>query len=94
MKTSSQTSPSPIHKLGKFCLLIERDKLFSGSPETNSQIRIDTWPLSAGQDGLAKVRQDLQPICVTIDPESITPNTTILGSPPFSTLPPQAGMAV
>ncbi|MCZ7666685.1 MAG: hypothetical protein M5U34_05365 [Chloroflexi bacterium] len=40
------------------------------------------------------MRQDPSRYALTIDPESITPNTTILGQPAFSTLPPQAGMAV
>ena len=68
----------------------EGQTIFS-SPETNSQVRIDTWPLSAGQDGLAKVRQDPGRYALTVAPESIKPNATILGQPAFFHFAPSGG---
>lgn len=68
----------------------EGQTIFS-SPETNSQIRVDTWPLSADQDGLAKVRQDPARYALSVAPESITPNATILGQPAFFHFAPSGG---
>jgi hypothetical protein len=61
------------------------------SPETNSEVRIDTWPAPDNQNWLEWVRQDPHRFILTLAPESIVANATVLGQSAFFHFQPGTG---
>jgi hypothetical protein len=68
----------------------EGQTIFS-SPETNSEVRVDTWEAPTNQSWLDWIKQDPARFALILSSESIIPNAMVLGQPAFFYFQPSAG---
>lgn len=66
-------------------------QMIFSSPETSSQVRVDVWDAPENLDWVDWANLDPARFALSLPPESIVPNATVMGQPAFFYFQPSAG---